>query len=141
MTVDGPQARDNAGGGSSWDTNSRDRGRNQMLLRVDVDEREDHALIRAVGEIDASTADSVATAVSEALAAGHRRVLLDLGDMTFIDSTGLGMLVRSHRAADAASARFAVVHPTAQTRKLITVLGLDELLHVHDSPEQALAAE
>jgi hypothetical protein len=33
------------------------------------------------------------------------------------------------------------VHPTAQKRKLITVLGLDELLHVHDSPEQALAAE
>ena len=122
-------------------TNSKTGETNQMLLRVDVDEREDHALVRAIGEIDASTVDSVATAIDDALAGGHKRVLLDLTEMTFIDSTGLGMLVRAHRDAEVASAWFAIVHPTPQTRKLISVLGLDQLLHVHDSREQALAAE
>jgi anti-anti-sigma factor len=111
-----------------------------MLLSIDVHTREDHAVIAATGEIDASTADSVATAVAAALDEGHRVVLLDFAEMTFIDSTGLGMLVKSHRAAETAGGHFAVVHPTPQTRKLIQILGLDALLHVYDDEAQALAA-
>ena len=34
---------------------------------------------------------------------------------------------------------FAVVHPTRQTRKLIRVLGLDQLLSIYDNHEQALS--
>jgi anti-sigma B factor antagonist len=110
-----------------------------MLLRVDVVEHPDHALLTAVGEIDVGTADQVADAVSGALRAGHSRVLLDFSSVTFIDSAGLAALIRAHREAEAVRARLAVVHPTPQTRKLITVLGLDQLLHVHDTHEQALA--
>ena len=110
-----------------------------MLLRVDTEAHSDHALVTAVGEIDAATADQLSAAVAGALADGHKHVLVDFAGVTFIDSTGLGVLVKAHRAATAADARFAVVHPTPQTRKLIRVLGLDELLHVYDTPEQALA--
>jgi anti-sigma B factor antagonist len=110
-----------------------------MLLRVDIEDRTDHAVVTAAGEIDASTADTVATAVAGALTDGYKQVLLDFARVTFIDSTGLGVLVKAHRAAAAADARFAVVHPTPQTRKLIRVLGLDQVLHIYDSHEQALA--
>ena len=110
-----------------------------MLLRVDIEDRTDHAVVTAAGEIDAATADTVATAVSGALSDGYKRVLLDFAKVTFIDSTGLGVLVKSHRAAEATHARFAVVHPTPQTRKLIRVLGLDQLLHIYDTPDEALA--
>jgi anti-anti-sigma factor len=112
-----------------------------MLLRVDTEDRADHAVVTAAGEIDAATAHLVATAVSDALAGGSARVLLDFAQVTFIDSTGLGMLVKSHRAAEAVESWFAVVHPTPQTRKLINVLGLDQLLHVYDSTEAALSAQ
>ena len=111
-----------------------------MLLRVEVVERDDHALVTATGEIDAATADSVENAVTGALGSGFTTVLLDFADVTFIDSTGLGVLVRAHRSAESLDAVFAVVHPTPQTLKLIRLLGLDQLLHVYDSQEQALAA-
>jgi anti-sigma B factor antagonist len=110
-----------------------------MLLRVEIEDRIDHSVVTAAGEIDAATADTVATAVTGALADGYGCVLLDFARVTFIDSTGLGVLVKSHRTAEAAGARFAVVHPTPQTRKLIRVLGLDQLLHIYDSHEEALA--
>ena len=110
-----------------------------MLLRVDVQDRPDHTVVTASGEIDASTAHLVADAVTASLLSGKRRVLLDFAEVTFIDSTGLGVLVKSHRTAEGTGAQFAVVHPTRQTRKLIRVLGLDQLLHIFDSYEQALA--
>jgi len=110
-----------------------------MLLRVDIEDRGDHAVVTSAGEIDAATADTLATAVSGALADGYPKVLADFARVTFIDSTGLGVLVKSHRSAVAAGAVFAVVHPTPQTRKLIRVLGLDQLLRVYDTHEEALA--
>jgi anti-anti-sigma factor len=110
-----------------------------MLLRVDVVESDDHALITAIGEIDLGTSDDVADAVADALTAGHKRVLLDFSEVTFIDSSGLAVLVRAHREAESAQAAFSVVHPTPQTLKLIRVLGLDQLLNVYDSREQALS--
>jgi anti-sigma B factor antagonist len=109
-----------------------------MQLRLDVDDRDDHAVVTATGEIDVETAGSLSDSVTEALAQAPR-VLLDLSAVTFIDSTGLGVLVRAHRAAEARGGFFAVVHPTPQTRKLVRVLGLDQLLHVYDTHEQALA--
>ena len=110
-----------------------------MLLRLDVEGHPGHAVVLVAGEIDISTSDDLADTVAGALD-GHGVVLLDLAEVTFIDSSGLGVLVRSHRHAEAADAWFAVVHPSRQTRRLITVLGLDQLVHVHDSHEQALAA-
>ena len=108
-----------------------------MLLRVDIEDRADQAVVTAVGEIDAATVSTVADAVADAFSDGYQQVLLDFAGVTFIDSTGLGMLVKSHRLAQASGARFAVVHPTPQTRKLIRVLGLDQVLTIHDSLEQA----
>ena len=110
-----------------------------MLLRLDVEDRADHSVVIATGEIDAATAGDVTTAIAGPLAQGRPTVLLDFSGVTFIDSTGLGMLVRAHRAAEARGGFFAVVHPTPQTRKLVRVLGLDQLLHVYDTHEQALA--
>ena len=46
-----------------------------MLLRVDIEDRVDHAVVTAAGEIDAATADTLATAVSGALDDGYTQVL------------------------------------------------------------------
>jgi anti-sigma B factor antagonist len=110
-----------------------------MLLRVDIADRDGVALVTASGEIDAATADILSEAISGALEDGYRRVVVDFSEVTFIDSTGLSVLVRSHRAAVAKGGMFAIVHPTPQTRKLIKVLGLDLLLNIFDTLEQALA--
>lgn len=110
-----------------------------MLLRLDVEHHDDHAVITATGEIDAGTAHQVAAAVTETLAGRAVRVLLDFAEVTFIDSSGLGMLVNAHREAADAGSAFAVVRPSEHTRKLIRVLGLDQLLAIYDSPDEALA--
>jgi anti-sigma B factor antagonist len=110
-----------------------------MLLRVEVEDRQDHTVVTASGEVDASTADQLGDALLDPLVNGRPRVLLDFGQVTFIDSTGLGVLVKVHREALARRAAFALVHPTPQTRKLLGVLGLDQLFTIYDSVDAALA--
>ncbi len=111
-----------------------------MLLRVDVEEGDDYTVVVPRGEVDAATADAVQTAVARALVT-RGRILLDFAEVTFVDSTGLRVLVRSHRAAAAAGKLFAVVNLTEQTRKLVTVLGLDQVLNVFDTRADALTAD
>jgi anti-sigma B factor antagonist len=110
-----------------------------MLLRVEVEDRQDHTVVTASGEVDASNADQLGDALLDPLVNGRPRVLLDFGQVTFIDSTGLGVLVKVHREALARRAAFALVHPTPQTRKLLGVLGLDQLFTIYDSVDAALA--
>jgi len=110
-----------------------------MLLRVDVEEHGDHTLVTAAGEVDASTADQLGDALLGPLVNGSARVLLDFEQVTFIDSTGLGVLVKVEREAQSRRAAFALVRPTAQTRRLLGVLGLDQLFTVYDTLDQALA--
>jgi anti-anti-sigma factor len=110
-----------------------------MLLRVDIADRDGLALVTAAGEIDAATAETLSTAVIGALEDGYPRVVVDFAQVTFIDSTGLGVLVKAHRTAVGRDAEFGVMHPTPQTRKLIKVLGLDQLLNIYDNSEQAFA--
>jgi anti-sigma B factor antagonist len=110
-----------------------------MLLRVDVEDRQDHALVTASGEVDVSTADQLGDALLGPLVNGSPRVLLDFTHVTFIDSTGLGVLVKVHREAQSRQAAFALVHPTPQTRRLLAVLGLDQLFTVYDTMDAALA--
>jgi anti-anti-sigma factor len=99
------------------------------LLRVTVEPLEDGRLIRAVGEVDLSTA----AALRRELAAARLEtdtVLLDLSDVTFIDSTGLHLLLEaSHRSA-VTDWSFFVVRPSEAVRRLIELSGTADLLTV-----------
>ena len=65
-------------------------------------------------------------------------VIVDLRALTFVDSTGLGVLVRAHQLAKQAHRRFGLVRGHGQVDRLLTLTGLDEELLVSDSAERLL---
>lgn len=71
-------------------------------------------------------------------------VVVDLRGLSFIDSTGLGVLVRAHQVARAQGHRFGLVRTAqggrGQVSRLLTLTGLDEELLIGDSVEQLLGA-
>jgi anti-sigma B factor antagonist len=71
------------------------------------------------GELDIGTAPKLDEAVEEALDAGCREVVLDLGPTTLLDSSGLGALVRAAREVDARKARMAVVSPPGSEARVV----------------------
>lgn len=88
---------------------------------------EHHTILLLAGEIDIANADEVATAVREELAAGP--VLLDLSGLSFIDSSGLRMLVELVRDAQESGWSLTIggdLHPNV--RRLLEITGMLEML-------------
>jgi anti-anti-sigma factor len=66
-------------------------------------------------------------------------IVVDLGALSFIDSTGLGVLVRAHQLALEQGRRFGLVRAGAQVSRVLSLTGLDEEVLLGDSVEELLS--
>jgi anti-anti-sigma factor len=91
--------------------------------------------IIAAGELDIATVPQLEEAFDAALDAGAERILVDLGALTFIDSTGLRLLIRMHeRCPDERLA----IRSTPVVDRLLQVTGLlDQLPLLPEDPAEA----
>jgi anti-anti-sigma factor len=93
-------------------------------------------LVSVRGELDLATAPQLEAVLFPALERGGR-VLVDLRELAFMDSSGVRAIVAAHMRANGDGARFAVVRPEGGTEvwRIIEVSGLDAELRLLDDPE------
>jgi anti-sigma B factor antagonist len=96
-------------------------------------------LVTAKGELDIATAPQLREVLTARPAPGGLLVV-DLTPLTFMDSTGLAVIVQMANAVEAERGRLAVVCPPGPARLLLEVTGLDEQLPLFDSLEAATAS-
>lgn len=91
-------------------------------FRVTVEPLEDACVMRATGELEASTADSLRSPLA---AARHDGVttLLDLSGVTFIDSAGLRVLLEAAQATDSHGWAWFIVRPSHMVLRLVDLTG------------------
>ena len=105
----------------------------QLRLHVrTVKSRKDAAVVAVAGECDLYEAEVLAAAIEDAGAAAGTRVYVDLSELTFLDSTGLHVLVKAQRSLEAAGSELVLVAPTASVRRTLAVSGLDRHFAVRD---------
>ena len=96
-------------------------------------------VVTVSGELDVASSHQLerelANLESESL------VVIDLATLTFIDSTGLGVIVRAHQRAQEQGRRVGLVRGNGQVERLLTLTGLENELLVADSVDQLLAGE
>jgi anti-anti-sigma factor len=83
------------------------------------------------GEIDLATV-AVVEAVVRLAQADALTVWLDLGEVSFMDSSGIAMLTRAHQRAHRAANELALVAPSAPVRRLLELCGIDRVLRIED---------
>jgi len=93
---------------------------------VDVQRRSDVAVVQPHGELDIATVDMLRAALDEVENA--ERLVLDLRGLSFMDSTGLRLLVALHRRAQRDRFQLTLVAPAAPADVAIQVSGLDRAL-------------
>ena len=100
-------------------------------VRIAMDETADGAWVRVSGEVDVQSADELRGHLRMA-GDSHRRVVLDLSGVTFLDSAGLGALVGAHRAITERGGTLEVAGAHGVVRQVITASRVDALLTLVD---------
>jgi anti-sigma B factor antagonist len=95
-------------------------------------------VVRLQGELDLHNADELRAAFDDALARRPARLVVDLSDVDFLDSTALGAFVRA-RKRQAGGGDFRVAAPGAEPLRAIRLAGLERHLDVIDSLDDALS--
>ena len=90
------------------------------------------ASVTVRGEIDVHTAPVLRERLSEVVKQGEERVVVHLDEVTFMDSTGLGVLVGAHKAQQARGGVFELVCSEPRMLRLIELTGLDRVFTIHD---------
>ncbi|MFJ4655140.1 STAS domain-containing protein [Nocardia sp. NPDC088792] len=105
------------------------------LLTVSLSHSGAAVVVRAVGEIDITSAPRLRTVLEE-IPAGAPGPVVDLSRVEFMGSVGLSLLLAAAEKADPDRVR---VVASRQVRRPIEVTGLDQVLALFDSLEAALA--
>src|SRR6059058_4235756 len=82
------------------------------------------------GEIDLFTAPDLKSALSEAMESGHDRIVVDLTDTTFLDSTALGVLIGAVKRLRSRDGRLTIVNVDDNIAKTFEITGLDQIFAI-----------
>ena len=96
-------------------------------FHVEVDE--DGAVVVA-GEIDLASVDELSTQIRAALDDAGPTFVVDLAGVVFMDSSGLGLLLKIRETCTARDAVFVVRDPSAAVRRLLDITGLTHELRI-----------
>lgn len=101
----------------------------------------DLAILAMGGELDYEASPQLRARLVGAIKAGGRRLVLDLSDVTFIDSTAIGVLAGTvARLDEAGGGSLAVVSNHEKVLQIFEITGLDSVISLHSSREEAVSA-
>jgi anti-sigma B factor antagonist len=108
------------------------------VIDLDTDVDTDAAVIRLRGRLTMVNAAALRSTVTDALEAGRTRIVLDLSDCEFIDSSGLGAVIGGLKTARQAGGDLRIAALTAQVSTVLQLTNLDRVLRPYDSVAGAL---
>jgi anti-sigma B factor antagonist len=88
-------------------------------MEIRSTDAEGAARLELVGELDIGTGAQLDDAVARVLEDGCRHLVIDLAGTTFLDSSGLGALIRAARSVDAAQATMTVLSPPGSEARVV----------------------
>ncbi|MGW1890006.1 STAS domain-containing protein [Streptomyces sp. NPDC002004] len=118
-----------------------------VTLKVTVAEHGKWAVLRVSGEMDLVTSPVLRQRVHDAVAEGRRSLVLDLSDVLFCDSSGVGVLIASRRLMRSFQGRLRLVLPAqgavdgSHVNRVLAALGVRRLFEVFPDAATAVSDE
>jgi anti-sigma B factor antagonist len=112
-----------------------------MAIDFDIEDRVidgDTHVVAVSGEIDLFTAPEFKQRVAAPIDDGRRRVIVDLTDTTFIDSSSLGVLIGAHRRLRRNGGALTIVCSHDAILKTFRITGLDSVFTIVATVQDAL---
>ncbi len=93
----------------------------------------DRYVITVSGEVDLATSPELDNAIIVAIESGTSSLAIDLTDVSFMDSSGLGVIVRGLKRCREADKDLDLVITNERVLKVFGITGLDQVIPIHDS--------
>jgi anti-anti-sigma factor len=103
----------------------------KVLGHVSVLDEPAATMVRLSGEVDLSLSDELSRAYQQCLSRQHP-IRVDAGELTFIDSTGIGFVARLAAAEQMAGRRLQIIGASRRTSETLSLTGLDDLLEISE---------
>ena len=93
---------------------------------VEIEKKQNIPIVHINGEIDIYTCPELRTSLTQLIENGSRNLILDLENIQYIDSTGLGTIAHTARAIESDNGQVLVVCTKNQIKKIFEVSGLEK---------------
>lgn len=90
-------------------------------------------VVEVCGELDLATSPQLREVLADLLGRGHARLVVDLSQVSFIDSTALGVLVGAHRSTRAQGGSLALASPDRRCLRTMEITGLTSVFDLQPS--------
>jgi anti-sigma B factor antagonist len=104
-------------------------------LQILVSHLKEHAYVVLAGELDGATAPFLLRTLVELNATLEGDLVLDIAQLSLIDSTGLSVFVSQQKKQRAKGYKFVIYGPTAMARRLFQITGLEDVLTIEPPDE------
>ncbi len=111
-----------------------------MDLTLTTREADGKTIVAVGGEIDVYTAPKLRDKITELVGGGSYHLVVDMQQVEFLDSTGLGVLVGGLKKVRAHDGSLQLVCNQDRLLKIFRITGLAKVFVIHESADEALAA-
>jgi anti-sigma B factor antagonist len=109
-------------------------------MKLTRSEREGVAILRLAGEFDSFETEEMRRMFEECLREGRRRLVLDLTDLVFANSTTIAFFISAQKRAREAGGGMILARPGEFLRKTLKTLGLDQVLVISPDLDTAISS-
>jgi anti-sigma B factor antagonist len=106
-----------------------------MIMQIATTPGSDRYVITVSGEVDLASSPDLDAAIIAAIESGSSSLAIDLTDVSFMDSSGLGVIVRGLKRCREADKDLDLVITNERVLKVFGITGLDQVIPIHDSIE------
>ena len=114
-------------------------GSNVNAFGLQGSERDGWAVLAVAGEVDLATAPRLREALTDLVVEGHVQIIVDLSETEFLDSTGLGAIVTGLKRVRTKDGDMRVVCTSPRVCKVFEITGLDRVVPLYASVDEACA--
>lgn len=110
-------------------------------MQFTTEHRHGYTVVGLTGRLDLAEAPEVRETVAEVIAGGARRVVLDLGGVRFMDSSGLGALIGCLKFARRAGGDLRIARVAPRVQLVLELTSMHRVLPLYESPEEAFSGD
>lgn len=112
-----------------------------MSLTVHTEQHKALVVVSVAGELDMATAPQLQDHVTDLLEQGHTRIVFDLDKLSFCDSTGLSVFIRTKNSCDESGGVVRLAAARRGVLRILQVSGLVEVMETYPTAADAIAAD